>query len=202
MTKQRIYQNTQTRIETIANEQTQIESAIKVAKEKGQSGWWTYQQLGALLNVYVQGKILEYKDLDLLIKVRQEPAEVFFLPAVAVGDLHHVLDNIIQNAVEAMVDAVDPVLQCELRVVDDRNYCEIAVIDTGCGMSKRQVNTILVDSQAANKSQEYNEGLQYVLSKVDSWGGSCDVSSKKSCGTHFSIKLPLKLEATINPASE
>ena len=100
--------------------------------------------------------------------------------------LTRVIDNLINNAVEAMPDGGELLM----RVSRDRQSARIEVIDTGCGMSAEQLNK-LFQAYYSTKMGGSGLGLSTTRRIITEHGGSITVESEQGRGTRFIVDLPL-----------
>jgi two-component system cell cycle sensor histidine kinase/response regulator CckA len=122
--------------------------------------------------------------------------------------LHQVFMNLCVNARDAMPEGgtlsiqarnltVDAVGSAMYSNIEPGNYVEIAVEDTGTGMSSEVMNRIF-DPFFTTKplGQGTGLGLSAVLGIVESHGGVIDVRSKEGEGSQFRVYLPAVLKPT------
>lgn len=116
--------------------------------------------------------------------------------------VHQVLVNIINNAVDAMdgegtitinlnhVPAGDPLLR-EFPDASNRNYCKIEIIDTGHGMDQHTMDRIFEPFFTTKEvGKGTGLGLSIVHSIIKEHQGEITVSSQLGHGTTFMILLP------------
>ncbi|MCK4702177.1 ATP-binding protein, partial [Candidatus Bathyarchaeota archaeon] len=103
--------------------------------------------------------------------------------------LTRVIDNLINNAVEAMPQGGK--LTLETRVEGDEYV--IMVGDDGEGVSEDDLSMIFRPF-FSTKETGMGLGLTYCKEVVEAHGGSIGVASEKAVGTVVTIRLPLGLE--------
>ncbi len=103
--------------------------------------------------------------------------------------LARALQNLVQNAIEAMVDKGGALaLSCRR---DDEDLI-ISVADTGRGIPKTIRSKLFKPFVTAGKKTGTGLGLANVKKIVEQHGGSVDVQSSRS-GTCFTVRLPLAM---------
>lgn len=134
------------------------------------------------------------------------------LPPVSVDpeQIHKVLENLLMNAYDALgipgtvylIQGSDegapaikytvpgtPGIQVATGVRD--NWAEIAVRDSGCGMSKEFMEKQLFRPFQTTKKQGMGIGLYHCRTIVEAHGGLIQVDSEEGKGTTFRVLLPL-----------
>ncbi len=109
-----------------------------------------------------------------------------------------ILFNLISNAIKYNRD--NGRVDVEIRAAEQR--CEIAVTDTGLGMTAQQLSRLFQPFERMGREEEGN-GLGLVITRllVSMMGGAIEVSSRPQIGTTFTIRLPLELGQTIDQAA-
>jgi len=110
---------------------------------------------------------------------------------VVYGDnnrLKQVVLNVMQNAREAIQNV--GTIQVNTNIIQD-NLLLIQFRDTGCGMSKDQLNKAFCPVYT-NRADGRGSGLGLSVCKniIEEFGGTIDLESKRGGGTVVSIKLP------------
>jgi two-component system sensor histidine kinase PilS (NtrC family) len=82
---------------------------------------------------------------------------------------------------------------------EEREMCDIAVSDTGTGMSPELLGKIF-DPFFTTKSEGTGLGLAIVYRIIEDHGGTISVESNPASGTRFLIRLPL-LDESVEPVS-
>ncbi len=120
-----------------------------------------------------------------------------------------ILFNLISNAIK--YNRENGRVDVELDVADQR--CEIAVTDTGLGMTAQQLSRLFQPFERLGREEEGN-GLGLVITRllVSMMGGAIEVSSRPQQGTTFTVRLPLLADtpsiaaatprAAVTPAGE
>ncbi len=114
------------------------------------------------------------------------------LDIVADGDLlSRMLVNILSNAIKYSND--DTEIKMSLKA--DKSEAIIDIVDQGYGMSQKQLADLF---HKFKRSDEHNVsgtglGLYVVKLIVEAHGGTIEVDSKKSKGSHFRIRIPQNL---------
>jgi len=105
--------------------------------------------------------------------------------------VRQIINNLILNAVQSMED--DGILSVETKIVelDDKNkYAEIKIMDTGCGISKDDLNRIF-EPFFTNKTKGTGLGLTIVNHIVDGYNGRIKIESTVNEGTVCYVWLPV-----------
>lgn len=102
--------------------------------------------------------------------------------------LQEVLRNLLKNAFDAASPDKTIYLSATLKDTD----LVLTVKDTGCGMSKEQLEAIF-DPFVTYKKDGTGLGLAITKKIVDAHGGNISVKSTLNKGTTFKITLPLNL---------
>jgi signal transduction histidine kinase len=117
--------------------------------------------------------------------------------SVTAGHLDQILDNLIDNSVEAMPDGG----QLRLTVRRDREHCEIAVRDTGVGMSKEQQDNAFRRFSTGRPGSGSGLGLAIVHRLVTADGGTVALSSEVGRGTEVRVRLRVARRDEITAAA-
>jgi signal transduction histidine kinase len=105
--------------------------------------------------------------------------------------VRQIINNLILNAVQSMEK--DGILSVETKIVelDDKNkYAEIKIMDTGCGISKDDLNRIF-EPFFTNKTKGTGLGLTIVNHIVDGYNGRIKIESTVNEGTVCYVWLPV-----------
>ncbi|MEK9136279.1 MAG: GAF domain-containing sensor histidine kinase, partial [Bacteroidota bacterium] len=105
-----------------------------------------------------------------------------------VDQIHQVLLNLVNNAVEAYPDAA-LFLQTQYDVID--NAVRISVSDNGPGIDEA-IRDKLLNEKITTKPDGHGYGLPICRQIVEHHGGSIRVESKKNTGAKFILTFPLK----------
>jgi signal transduction histidine kinase len=101
--------------------------------------------------------------------------------------MHRVIDNLLENAVEAMPKGGVLSISVEKEI----EYILIKVDDTGVGIPEESRGRIF-SPLYTTKSGGMGLGLTYSRRAVEAQGGSIEFESKAGVGTTFTVKLPLQ----------
>jgi len=124
---------------------------------------------------------------------------------IAQGDIWSILQNLVLNAVEAMADGGDLLINTSRTTVDHQyclrhgnartgEYATLTVSDHGCGIPEEIVSKIfdpMFSTKQAGEKGERGWGLSVVYSLVTRRGGWIDVQSRPGEGTDFEVFLPI-----------
>jgi nitrogen fixation/metabolism regulation signal transduction histidine kinase len=108
--------------------------------------------------------------------------------------------NLVDNAAEAMRDAVVREIQISTSLVESRDAVELAVSDTGHGVS-REMKERLFLPYFSTKQRGTGLGLAIVSRIVEDHHGSIRVEENKPVGSRFVVELPITPEAVSSPAA-
>ena len=117
------------------------------------------------------------------------------LPEIPVkaSNLQQVFLNIIGNAMDALTDTEDKVLQ--INTSSDSEYLSIDIADNGTGVDKDLISSIF-DPFFTTKEPGKGTGLGLSVSRsiIEAHNGFIGIDSEPGVGTTFHIKLPLEVE--------
>ena len=127
------------------------------------------------------------------IALREEVARGTPMVHVDSSQLHQVLINLLNNAIDAIVEKHGSE-GGELSVSagpDEDGKAIISVKDNGCGISPEDLKKVFTPFYTTKPvGQGTGLGLSVCLGIIDSMGGAMEVSSEKGVGTTFTISLP------------
>jgi two-component system cell cycle sensor histidine kinase/response regulator CckA len=121
--------------------------------------------------------------------------------------------NLVTNALEAIADSGDVTISTENRYVDTSingyeqvkggDYVALSVIDTGIGISSRDLERIFEPfySKKVMGKSGTGLGMAVVWGSVKDHNGYIDVKSTKGQGTHFTLYFPAVRQALPNKES-
>ncbi|PLR76050.1 two-component sensor histidine kinase [Bacillus sp. V3-13] len=106
----------------------------------------------------------------------------------AKDQMKQVILNLIKNAFESMKNGGD----LKINVLQERETCNIEIIDTGSGISEEALNKVF---DPFYTSKDTGTGLGLVICKkiIQSFNGTIHITSKEQHGTKVVITLPLAL---------
>lgn len=133
---------------------------------------------------FIQGT-LEELDIPNTIKVTTE----YSGEGIAIFDrnkMRRVLENLVNNAVEAMPNGGRLLLSADA----SGNDLTIKIVDTGRGM-KPDVSKKVFQPFFSTKNGGMGLGLYYCKKTVEEHGGDIQVTSKEDAGTSVTIRMPL-----------
>jgi putative PEP-CTERM system histidine kinase len=107
--------------------------------------------------------------------------------------LDRVVGHLLQNAAEATPASGT----IEIRVRSEDHSAIIEVEDSGVGMSEDFIRTRLFKPFESTKKNGMGIGIYESREYIRELGGQLDVESRETCGTRFSIALPLLRPAAI-----
>jgi two-component system sensor histidine kinase PilS (NtrC family) len=108
--------------------------------------------------------------------------------------VRQIINNLVLNAIQSMEE--DGILSIEtkrVRLEDKKEYAEIKVSDTGCGIKENDLKNIF-EPFFTNKVKGTGLGLTIVNHIVDGYNGKIKIESTLNQGTVCSVWLPGKKE--------
>ena len=154
----------------------------------------------ASLNTLVESALVMFQGRLEGIRVRTELAHD--LPPVMADPeaIKRAVANLVDNAAEAMQDAVLKEITISTSLVASRDAVELVVSDTGQGVS-RDVKERLFLPYFSTKERGTGLGLAIVGRIVEEHRGSIRVEDNKPFGSRFVIELPVAAEIIEAPAA-
>jgi two-component system nitrogen regulation sensor histidine kinase NtrY len=154
----------------------------------------------ASLNGLVEGALIMFNGRLDGIRVRTELA--LDLPAVMADPeaIKRAVANLVDNAAEAMQDAILKEITISTALVGSRDAVELVVSDTGQGVS-RDLKERLFLPYFSTKQRGTGLGLAIVSRIVEDHRGSIRVEENKPVGSRFVVELPVAVEAMSTPAA-
>jgi nitrogen fixation/metabolism regulation signal transduction histidine kinase len=147
----------------------------------------------ASLNHLVEGALIMFNGRLEDIRLRTELAHD--LPAVMADPeaIKRAVANLVDNAAEAMQDAILKEITISTSLVASRDAVELVVSDTGQGVS-RDVKERLFLPYFSTKQRGTGLGLAIVSRIVEDHHGSIRVEENKPVGSRFVVELPVAVE--------
>jgi len=111
------------------------------------------------------------------------------------GQIRQIIHNLVLNAVQAMEEG--GVLSVETALVkldDKKEYTEIKITDTGCGIDQENLKKIF-EPFFTNKDKGTGLGLTIVGRIVEGYSGKIKIESDINIGTSCAVWLPAKDES-------
>jgi len=154
----------------------------------------------ASLNNLVEGALIMFNGRLEGIRLRTELARD--LPAVMADPeaIKRAVANLVDNAAEAMQDAILKEITISTSLVASRDAVELIVSDTGQGVS-RDVKERLFLPYFSTKQRGTGLGLAIVSRIVEDHHGSIRVEENKPVGSRFVVELPVAVETISAPAA-
>ena len=154
----------------------------------------------ASLNHLVEGALIMFNGRLEGIRLRTELAHD--LPAVMADPeaIKRAVANLVDNAAEAMHDAILKEITISTSLVASRDAVELIVSDTGQGVS-RDVKERLFLPYFSTKQRGTGLGLAIVSRIVEDHHGSIRVEENKPVGSRFVVELPVAVETISAPAA-
>ena len=154
----------------------------------------------ASLNTLVESALIMFNGRLEGIRLRTELADD--LPSVLADPeaIKRAVANLVDNAAEAMHDAILKEITISTSLVASRDAVELVVSDTGQGIS-RDVKERLFLPYFSTKQRGTGLGLAIVSRIVEDHRGSIRVEENKPFGSRFVIELPVATETISAPAA-
>jgi PAS domain S-box-containing protein len=157
--------------------------------------------LGLLRRVYRQMKMIADREkIDLSLDLPEVPAILIHDP----DRIEQVLVNLISNAIKFTPSGGSITLSARERTKHGRGLLEIAISDTGVGLSGSMLEKLFKGFQPflppeSGPSERKNVGLGLAISKkiVEAHGGEIWAEGAEGEGATFRFTLPLPLEAQV-----
>jgi two-component system nitrogen regulation sensor histidine kinase NtrY len=152
------------------------------------------------LNNLVEAALVMFNGRLEGIRVRTELAHD--LPAVMADPeaIKRAVANLVDNAAEAMQDAMLKEITISTMLVASRDAVELVVADTGQGVS-RDLKERLFLPYFSTKQRGTGLGLAIVSRIVEDHRGSIRVEENKPFGSRFVVELPVAVETISTPAA-
>lgn len=129
----------------------------------------------------------EQKKITLILKLKENLPKIY-------GDerfLRQAIMNVLLNAKAAMPDTGF----LEITTNSSHNFLEILISDSGCGISKENLNKIF-EPYFTTKQNGTGLGLTMTYKVIKEHGGDINVYSDCGTGTSFKLLLPIKTNTT------
>jgi two-component system, NtrC family, nitrogen regulation sensor histidine kinase NtrY len=154
----------------------------------------------ANLNTLVEGALIMFNGRLEGIRVQTQLADD--LPPVMADPeaIKRAVANLVDNAAEAMQEAILKEITISTSLVASRDAVELAVSDTGQGVS-REVKERLFLPYFSTKQRGTGLGLAIVSRIVEDHRGSIRVEENRPVGSRFVIELPVAAETLGAPAA-
>ncbi len=131
------------------------------------------------------------KNIELKIVIKESEEEVQLLQ----NKLMQIAGNLISNAIKFTPRFGDVTVMLEIAGNETGQKLLITVKDTGAGISKDQITTLLSDSDASTDGTDgekgYGFGLTLVKHLVKGMNGTFNIVSKEGKGSEFEVVVPV-----------
>jgi len=135
--------------------------------------------------------LLESRIKKSSINLRKELRDDLPLIKIDPSQFHHVLVNLVVNAIQAMPEGGELLIKTEKLI----NKISMTIKDTGIGMTDEQIEKIFIPFYTTKGINEGTGlGLPVVMGIVQSHGGSISVKSKPGKGSTFTVLFPVTNE--------
>lgn len=144
------------------------------------------------LNLLIEETLsfLSHQPIFRKIKITKILAPSLPLITADLNQIRQVLTNMFINAAQAMPDGGE--LKVTTSKIKFKDYVQIEIADTGCGIPPENLNRIFDPFFTTKKNQGTGLGLSISLSYIRSHGGEISVQSTVGQGTTFTIILPIR----------
>ena len=116
------------------------------------------------------------------------------------GQLHEVLLNIVQNAIDAMAGIADRPRELRLETSLRREQVTLTIEDTGVGIARDRLAS-LFEAFVTTKARGTGLGLGICRLIVDRHEGQLHASSEVGKGTRFDVTLPVQIKSAASQAA-
>jgi len=123
------------------------------------------------------------------------------LPDISIdeGQLQQVFINLMVNAADAMGDLGGEITITTERIeLKNKEYVQIKVADTGCGIAKKNLSKIFEPFYSTKNQKGIGLGLSVVWGIIDKHQGVISVESELNKGSVFTIRLPVFQGASLS----
>lgn len=140
----------------------------------------------SIVESLVSEKRMQYRSrIDLQIEARLAAGYGMFAK-VQKEELKRVLSNLINNSVEAISSRGS----IDVDLSGDKDWIEIRVKDSGCGVPKSILPKVMERGFSYRKPEGSGLGLYHARECARAWGGSLSFSSEVDRGTTVALTLP------------
>jgi signal transduction histidine kinase len=142
--------------------------------------------------------LMQPRALEQGVELRAELSEALPKTCLDPEAIHRALLNLVSNAIDACTDFINPTEDGEvvIRTYKPRGWAvEYVVEDNGCGMDQETQEKVFHTFFSSKGSKGTGLGLMITKKIVEEHGGVIEMTSKKSEGSIFRIRLPDKKEA-------
>ncbi len=136
--------------------------------------------------IELRGPEIQSQGIDITSDIDRSPGLLFAEP----DRLKQVVNNLITNAVEAVIDCESPTIRVTSRRLD-RDRWEVAVIDNGPGVALEIADSAF-ESFVTTKEAGTGLGLAIVKRIVELHGGASQLTRASGGGTQASFWIPLR----------
>ncbi len=191
--QQSIYKIGLTHIKGIANELLALDPQSNINPFEQNQSSLTANYIGITFHELMLEKNTQYNKDDINFKTKIDTRAWFVVAKIARSDFYRIISNLINNAVEATEGQKERVITCHMRYTPNAKTFQVAIKDSGKGMSQTQIDKILAGQSKTTREKGYGIGLHYVMETLKKWHGHCQISSQEKQGTEFIITLPVLL---------
>lgn len=132
----------------------------------------------------------KYKEINFIVNSNEVNESIPF----AKNKVLQIAGNLISNAIKFTTEKGNVIVDLDLKVINNELALNIAVTDTGVGISEKTIANILngtTQSSAGTEGEKgYGFGLTMVKHLVDGLQGEIEISSIEGQGTKFEVKIP------------
>lgn len=136
----------------------------------------------------ISEKKLEYKYSQITISHQFCPTTVFSFINANLTEFKRVISNLLNNSIQSIKKSGK--ILVKLSSNDEPNLLKIEIQDTGCGMPKDLVNTILQGQKVSNKIDGLGLGFIHARKFLIASKGQLNISSILQRGTCISLTFP------------
>lgn len=143
------------------------------------------KNLFSIIEQITKEKNIEYQNRAHIVFSADIYAQQIFLSINSL-ELHRVLSNLINNAVEAIINNN----RIEISLSQLQNEVLIQIQDAGKGIPRNMLNKLGQPGATFNKQHGTGLGLYHAMNTCREWGGRMEIQSQLNKGTCVKLFLP------------
>jgi len=139
----------------------------------------------------ILGKISHAKEVGVELIVDRGSYLSKLPNSVSIHDIILIIGNLLENAIDAVVETKKQVKTVNLRVKETPGLLLISVKDNGIGIPESQKEKIFEMGYTTKKGKGQGIGLALVRENVKSYQGEIEIHTEQGKGTNFIISIPI-----------
>jgi signal transduction histidine kinase len=140
------------------------------------------------LNNGIRLIIIEKNTSFLAGKIEMDQVDESIYINADINKFRCVLSNLIQNAIEAVSECINPRIQVSVRKYSSQ--VQISIIDNGKGISSDLLSKVGMEGFTFGKVDGNGLGVHFAKKMVRQWGGEMTISSQIENGTMVTMTFP------------